>query len=143
MRITFTIILLLIAGEITAQGYQSPSRELVESYLDQINSCKDFLNELEADIADMEKNAQQVTLAQYNEAKALHSRAKTCLAATRAKLDELRKDYPGWFNNPGAVLNLSKGNHVTPKGLNKGLEAVTAKIRKLLDRLEAIEKPSH
>lgn len=145
VKIVFILSMLLVGGigNTIAQSYTPPSREMVENYLDQIDSCKAFLKELEADIAEMENNPELVTLAQYKEAKALQSRAQTCLRATRAKLDELRKEYPGWFNSPGATVNLSKGQHITAKGLTAGLDAIEAKIDKLLNRLNAIEEPAN
>ncbi|KAA3615891.1 MAG: hypothetical protein DWP94_15015 [Flavobacterium sp.] len=145
IKIVFILSMLLVVGigKTIAQSYTPPSREMVENYLDQIDSCKAFLKELEADIAEMENNPELVTLAQYKEAKALQSRAESCLRSTRAKLEELRKKFPGWFNSPSATLNLSKGGHITPKGLRAGLDAIEAKIDKLLNRLNAIEEPAN
>lgn len=141
--IALSIFLVGGIGATLAQTYTPPSREQVENYLDEIDSCKAFLKDLEADITEMENNPELVTLAQYKEAIALRSRAQSCLRSTRAKLDEMRKKYPGWFNSPGATVNLSKGGHVTPKELRAGLDAIEAKIDKLLSRLTAIDEPAN
>jgi len=89
-----------------AQGYQVPSRELVENLLKQLDECKKDLAQAEKEIGIMENNPGQYSLDTYLFNKKFIKELKDCINYSRGKLDTLRKDYPGWFNSPSAFSDI-------------------------------------
>ena len=135
-------LLLIPSTTVIAQGYQSPSRERVETLLEKLNVCMDVLKDLEQDIAYMESNPGKYTLEQYQDAKTYKKMAEGCIADTRNELDHLRKDYPGWFNSGSATVDLGKGHAISANDLNARWDAIAKKMDKLLNRLNKISKPT-
>ncbi len=127
-----------ISFQTFAQGYSSPSREQIEIFLLELENCKAFLTDSENLIKTMEADPESYTLAVYNAAKSQVETSKICVNARRAELDELRKDYPGWFNNPNATLPLSKGHSITPRKLKLSIEDIQEKINTIIKRFEAL-----
>lgn len=141
MRYLLITLVLLFGIESVAQNYQPPSRERVETLLTKLETCKDALKDLESSIKYMEDNPGKFTLQQYNEAKLWRNMAKGCIDDTRRDLDDLRKDYPGWFSGPNSVMNLGRGHEIRPKDLDRMLNEVSVKINKVLNRFKAIKSP--
>lgn len=138
------ILMLCIMFSIAVHAqYQIPSQERVQELLNQIENCKNQIDKTEKNIATMEAQAASYTLAQYNNGKALLERIKFCLNMSRAELANLKKEYPGWFNDPDAIINLGKGIEIKPHDLQKKLNEIERKIKKVIDRMEALEKPKN
>lgn len=89
----------------------------------------------------MEENPSDYSLADYRDAEKLVERIKTCIATGRAELDSIRKEYPGWFNSPNAVLPYNRLNTITPRSLEERLKELERKISQVLDRFEGLLKP--
>ena len=142
-KLCLGLFLLTSGAVVQAQTYEPPSREMVETLLEKVNTCKRALADLEDSIEFMENNPENYTLAQYNEAKTYKKMAEGCIADARRDLEELRKKFPGWFNSPSATVDLGKGIHVGPKDLDKKLKEIETKINKLLARLGNVQKPSN
>ena len=126
-----------------AQGYQVPSRELVESLLEQLDECKKDLAQAEKEIGIMENNPGQYSLDTYLFTKKYIKELNDCMKYCRGKLDTLRKDYPGWFNSPSAFgdirLHWPKIN--SPKEIEEALARMDELVAKALARFEKIQKP--
>ncbi len=121
--------------------YQIPSQERVETLLEQIDNCKRITTETEQLIETMEANPESYSLKDYNSAKELLERAKSCINISRGELDSLRKKFPGWFNSPNATMQLGRGNEITPRQLEKKVNDLDAKIRAVLERFNSIDNP--
>lgn len=143
MRLLVTLALCTVLGlvSVVGQTYQYPSEERVQELLDEIEDCKQKLKNTQAEIKNMEDNPADYTLADYKEAEMLVERIKTCLAARRAELDSIRKEYPGWFNSPNAVLPYNRHDRITPRSLEERLKDLEKKISRILDRFEGLPKP--
>lgn len=126
-----------------AQGYQVPSRELVESLLEQLDECKKDLAQTEKEIGIMENNPGQYSLETYLFTKKYIKELKACMKFSRNQLDTLRKDYPGWFNSPSAFgdirLNWPRIN--TPKEIEEALERMNELVAKALAKFEKLQEP--
>ncbi|UJH66619.1 hypothetical protein [Allomuricauda sp. SCSIO 65647] len=144
-RVAVVMVLMLYTGltstPLFGQTYQYPSQERVQELLDEIEDCKQKLKNTQAEIKNMEANPSDYTLADYKEAEMLVERIKTCLAARRAELDSIRKEYPGWFNSPNAVLPYDRHNRITPRSLEERLKDLERKISQVLNRFEGLPKP--
>lgn len=143
--LSLSIFCFLVSSELIAQNYTPPSRELVEQLLEELERCKEIQKEAQADLENMEANATEYTLADYMEVRNLINRAQTCINSRRTQLEELRKDYPGWFNSPNATLNINFHGmrSITPRQINQMLESVAAKIAATLARFEKLPKPEN
>ncbi|MEM7187766.1 MAG: hypothetical protein AAF466_14035 [Bacteroidota bacterium] len=140
------VMALLFSSESIAQtNYTPPSPELVERLLNELESCKAIQKEAEADLKFMEANANDYTLADYIEVRNLINRAQSCINSRRAQLEELRKDYPGWFNSPNATMtiNFHGRRTITPRQLENMLAQVENKIAAVLARFEKIPRPEN
>lgn len=126
-----------------AQGYQVPSRELVESLLKQLDECKKDLAQAQKEIGIMENNPGQYTLDTYLLNKKFIKELKGCMKYCRGKLDTLRKDYPGWFNSPSAFadIRLQWPNMHTPKEIAAALDRMDALLAKAVAQFELLEEP--
>ena len=126
-----------------AQGYQVPSRELVESLLKQLDECKKDLAQAEKEIGIMENNPGQYSLDTYLFTKKYIKELKDCMKYSRGKLDTLRKDYPGWFNSPSAFgdirLHWPKVN--TPKEIAEALDRIDALVAKAVAQFDLLDEP--
>lgn len=126
-----------------AQGYQVPSRELVESLLKQLDECKKDLAQAEKEIGIMENNPGQYSLDTYLFTKKYIKELKDCMKYSRGKLDTLRKDYPGWFNSPSAFgdirLHWPKVN--TPKEIAEVLDRIDAQVAKAVAQFNLLDEP--
>ncbi|MGI9550622.1 MAG: hypothetical protein ACR2MT_05440 [Aurantibacter sp.] len=137
------IFIVLFTLQNQAQNNQYPSQERVETLLEQIDECKEVLADTEKQIKTMEGDATNYSLADYQEAKNLVDRIKTCLSRNRGELDAIRKDYPGWFNSPSLSMPLKKGKTISPKELEKIFDEVEAKIKAAIERMNALAEPEH
>ncbi len=143
ISVAILFLCLFITDQAYTQVYQFPSQERVTTLLDQIDSCKSIMAETEALIKTMEADPESYSLAEYNSAKKLIDRAKACIYANRKELESIRKEYPGWFNEPSVSMPLGKGETITPRQLEHGLSEIEAKIKLIISRMEAISKPNH
>lgn len=143
--IPLAIFCFLFPSELIAQNYTPPSRELVERLLNELENCKNIQKEAQKDLETLEANASSYTLADYMQVKNLINRAQSCINSRRTELDELRKDYPGWFNNPGVAITI--GVHgmrsITPRQLQNKFDAIAAKINAALARFEKLPRPEN
>lgn len=139
------LLCLLFTSELISQNYTPPSRELVEQLLEELERCKDIQKEAQKDLENMEANANDYTLADYMQVRNLINRAQTCINSRRATLEELRKDYPGWFNNPGVAITIDVHGmrSITARQLQSMLESVENKIAAVLARFEKLPKPEN
>jgi hypothetical protein len=139
------IVCFLFTSEVIAQGYESPSRERVETLLEQLEDCKDTQKELENNVINMELDPESVTLKEYNEAQRYANNAKACANILREKLDALRKDYPGWFNDPNATISVKKPvrKNITPREMQKYIDQVNESLETVLARLQALKPYGH
>ena len=126
-----------------AQGYQVPSRELVESLLKQLDECKKDLAQAEKEIGIMENNPGQYSLETYLFTKKYIKELKDCVKYSRGKLDNLRKDYPGWFNSPNAFedIRLHWPRINTPKEIEEALARIDALVAKAVAQFQLLEEP--
>ena len=131
----------LLPAQLLCQTYQYPSQERVQELLDELEYCKQELTNVQADIKNMEDNPSDYSLADYKEAQKLVERIKTCMAARRAELDSIRKEYPGWFNSPNAVLPYDRHQGITPRSLEERLKDLERKISRVLDQFESLQRP--
>ncbi|NND63996.1 MAG: hypothetical protein HKN48_12470 [Flavobacteriaceae bacterium] len=145
----YKLILLIFVAAIgtttVAQNYNFPSRELVESILNDIDYCKNELKEAESNVAEMQGNPESYSLADYMNTKILIKRIKTCINVKRGQLDELRKEYPGWFNSPSAFsdIRIRWGGGPDPKAVNRLLDDMARRISEVLNDFDTIEKPTN
>ncbi len=136
------LICTLSIHQIQAQNnFPFPSKERVETLLEIINNCKNGLEQFNEALELIENNPEDYSYADYQNAKGLKKLAEECIANSRKELDALRKDYPGWFNNPGVMMPLSKGHQVNPRQLDDLLDELANKIAKLLNRFKVIKEP--
>ncbi len=126
---------------LSGQTYQYPSQERVGELLSQIEYCKQELESTQAEIKGMEDNPSDYSLAEYKQAQKLVERIKICVAARRAELDSIRKEYPGWFNSPNAVLPYDRHQGITPRSLEERLKDLERKISQVLDQFESLPTP--
>jgi len=126
-----------------AQGYQVPTRELVESLLKQLDECKKDLAQAEKEIGIMENNPGQYSLETYLFTKKYIKELKGCVKYSRGKLDTLRKDYPGWFNSPSAFsdIRMHWPRINTPKEIEEALARIDALVAKAVAQFELLEEP--
>ena len=143
--VPIAIFCFLFTSELFAQNYTPPSRQMVERLLNELERCKNIQKEAQKDLETMEANANNYTLADYMEVKNLISRAQSCINSRRAELDELRKEYPGWFNNPGVAITIDVHGmrSITARALQNKLASVEAKIDAILARFEKMPKPEN
>ncbi len=143
--VPLAVFCFFFSSELIAQNYTPPSRELVENLLNELERCKDIQKEAQKDLENMEANANDYTLAEYKAVENLISRAQSCINSRRAQLDELRKEYPGWFNNPSASITI--GVHgmrsINARQLQNRFAAIEAKIADVLARFEKLERPEN
>ncbi len=139
------LFLLCVGTTTVAQNYNYPSRELVEAILNDIDYCKNELKEAEADVAEMEGSPESYSLADYKDAQRLIERIKLCINVKRARLDDLRKEYPGWFNSPSAFsdIRIRWGGGPDPKAVQRLLNNMEERINNVLDAFSELEKPAH
>ena len=123
------------------QAFQYPSQERVQELLNQIEYCKQELQNTQGQIKNMEVNPSEYSLADYKEAQNLVERIKTCIASGRAELDSIRKEYPGWFNSPNAVLPYDRHQEITPRTFQDRLKDLEQKINKVLNDFRNLPKP--
>lgn len=144
-RIVVVLTLVICAGLtpriLFGQTYQYPSQERVQELLNQIEYCKGELRNTQSQIKEMEDNPSDYSLADYKDAEKLVERIKTCIAAGRSELDSIRREYPGWFNSPNAVLPYDKLHKITPRSLEAQLKEMERKINQVLDSFESLPKP--
>lgn len=138
--LTFFVSLLFIL-DIQAQQYEPPSREQVQRLLDELDECKDILKDAQGYLERMEENPEQVTLKTYQDTQKLINNAEGCIADRRKKLDELRKEYPGWFNSPNATVSISRGDFINPKELERLHKAIEIALASISKQLAAIKPP--
>ncbi|WP_296385744.1 hypothetical protein [Winogradskyella sp.] len=142
--LAITILLCItISFQTFAQGYTPPSRELIETLLEELEDCKANLTKAENKIKKMEANSASYTLAQYNHTKNAVEISELCIKARRDELDALRKDYPGWFNSPNAILSLNRSRSITPRELVLAIETIEEKIAAAIKRAEALLEPKN
>jgi len=139
------LVYFLFSSEIIAQGYESPSRERVETLLEQLEDCKDTQREFENNVINMELDPESVTLKEYNVAKGYAKNAQTCATILREKLDALRKDYPGWFNSPNATIGVQKPKRrtITPREMQEYIDQANESLDTVLARLQALNPSGH
>ncbi len=131
----------LLPTQLLGQTSQYPSQERVQGLLDALEYCKQELTKTQADIKNMEDNPSDYFLADYKEAQRLIERIKMCMASRRAELDSIRKEYPGWFNSPNAVLPYDRHQGITPRSLERQLKELERKISQVLNQFESLPKP--
>jgi len=126
-----------------AQGYESPSRELVETLLEQLDECKRELTEAENGISLMEKSPGEYTLATYLATKDFIKKLKNCIKSSRSRLERIRKDYPGWFNSPSAFsdIRLSWPKINSPKEMEEALARMRVLMAQVIAQYEILEEP--
>jgi len=139
------LLFLLIAPNVISQTYVSPSRELVQQLLNEIDKCKKDLANAEKGMAVMKKNPSEYSLETYLWVENLAKEAKECIAYNRKELDKLRDDYPGWFNSPSALaeLNIRHPLFRTMQEVMADLNDMQAKIDAILARFKEFQKPEH
>ncbi len=145
LLVSLTVFCFLFSSELIAQNYTPPSRQLVERLLNELETCKNIQKEAQKDLENMEANANDYTLAEYKAVENLISRAQSCINSRRAELDELRKEYPGWFNNPGVAITIDVHGmrSITARALQNRFAAIEAKIADVLARFEKMPKPEN
>ena len=127
-----------------AQNYQIPSPERVDILIQRKKTCTNELNLAEDELKTMEEDPDSYSLSEYLEVKKLVDELKKCVASFNEELEKLRKDYPGWFNNPSAVANgKKKGDHITPRQVEIDYDALHRKILAVIARYGALDKPKH
>lgn len=145
--IIITCVLLCIGFPSVVQAQLIPGPDRVNAILDQINSCKDGLEEVEKELEQAEKNPEDLTYAEYLALQNAKKRIKTCLAAARAKLDELRKEYPGWFNQASTTsqtpVDLGHGESIKAAQLEKIAAKIDKAIHNFIKRIDAVPQPEH
>jgi len=140
------LVCFIFSAELIAQtGYISPSRERVETLLEQLEDCKDAQKELENNVINMELDPESVTLKEYNDAERYAENARTCANILREKLDALRKKYPGWFNSPNATIGVQKPvrRTITPRELQEYIDQANESLETVLARLRALNPSGH
>ena len=143
LRLTIVVLCAAWAPQSLQAQYQYPSQERMQELLDQLEYCKQELKATQLEIKNMEENASEYTLAEYQESKMLVDRIKTCIAASRAELDNIRKEYPGWFNAKNAVLPYDRHQEMTPISLEERLGELDKKIEEILNRFNDLDKPTN
>ena len=116
------LLSLILSAPMMAQGYPSPSRQLVQTLLEQLDECKKDLTQAEKEIGIMENNPGQYSLETYLFNKKFIKELKACIKSSRNQLETLRKDYPGWFKQSkrlcGYPCNLAKNKFTCGYGCN-------------------------
>ncbi|MEW4925769.1 hypothetical protein [Algibacter sp. 2305UL17-15] len=143
LKTTLLLLSLVFTLQTIAQTYTPPSRERVETLLEQIEECKEHIAVTESAIKAMEKDPTSYTLADYVAAEKYLRLSKKCVEVRRKELDSLRKEYPGWFNSPSATVTIKKGRHISPKELEDIMERVQKQINKVLKAFGSVDKPQH
>jgi len=132
---------LIFSIQVQAQNnYPVPSQERVETLLEKINTCKMILEQFENSLKTIENNPTNYTYADYIQIKGFKESSEQCVATSRKELDAIRKDYPGWFNNPGVIMPLSNRQEISPEELER-LEKALKEIANLRKRFAAIPIP--
>lgn len=87
--IKFFVFLFVV--NVNAQQYEPPSREQVQRILDELEECKDILNEAETYLEQMEDNPEEVTLKTYKDTQRLIENVKGCIADRQKNLMNYEK----------------------------------------------------
>lgn len=142
---TSIALLLFLSTPLVAQTNQPPDRGLLEAMLTALEECNQLAAYLTYGIKVMEDNPGEFTLAQYNKGKESLERVKSCVNSLRRNLSDLKKDYQGWFNNPGTSVTI-RWMHltsITPLELQALFDDLGAKMANALDRFAALQEPEH
>ncbi|MEL6811332.1 MAG: hypothetical protein AAFP76_08370 [Bacteroidota bacterium] len=150
MKYKFITLIMVFLGTVVfqnvlAQGYQVPSRELVETLLTQLEKCKANLANAEKGLIEMKKNPGEYSLETYLWVENNAKEARECITQRREELDRLRKDYPGWFNSPTAFtdIKLKYPEIHSPRELAELLDGIELKITKVLAEWKKLPRPEH
>jgi len=92
---------------------------MVEKLLAEIEECENNLNDMELIFEKIQEFPEDYTYLKYKRVKEYISWAKKCIADKQKDLDNLRKNYPEWFSDPQATIDLGHGHNITPKQLKK------------------------
>jgi len=139
--LSFLLISIILIPQAQAQIFSIPSRQMVERLLGEIEECKEQLVDLEAELVDIKNNPGNYTYQDYLLTREIIQTGKDCVAFNRKKLDNLRKNYPEWFTDPQATIDLGRGHSVTPKQLKKKVKDNERFFADLLARFNAIPVP--
>jgi len=124
MKIKNTVIICCIVFfysliPIQAQPVVAPGPDRVQELYDAIASCKKSIKELEIKIKDMQEQG-ETSKPEYIAAEAMIDYGEACVRLCRQDLDKLKKDYPEWFNQSGATIDLGdKHGNKAPWELEK------------------------
>ena len=134
------IFCLSLSSKTAAQVLPGPAQ--VNALIDAIKYCDKLIVEAEKALDNMEKNPSEGTYKEYKDWQKIREDATRCAAENRVKLEKLRKEYPGWFNQPSTTVDLGRAGHMTARQLEDLLAEVEAKMDDILKRFLAIPEPT-
>lgn len=145
MKIVKIILVLLCIINTMGSTAQSlyPSPERVQSLLNQLESCRKNQESFKGEMAKIKANPDNYTYERYLSVKDAIKFTETCITSLKNYLDELRKDYPEWFNNSGVIVQLDKGEKMTARELEALIVAFNTSFKNLQAQFDAIPVPKH
>lgn len=141
--IVLLVITFLNVQEGLSQSAIFPSRETVESLLQKLDECKQSLKGGQDGIKTMQANPTGFSLKLYLATQEQVRVAKLCIQYLREDLDELRKQYPGWFNSPGTVMPLGRGREISASELTRSINSATTELVELEADFDILDEPHH
>lgn len=137
------LLTFMLSAPMMAQGYQSPSRQLVQTLLERLDECKKDLTQAEKEIGIMENNPGEYSLETYLFNKKFIKELKACIKWNRDQLETLRKDYPGWFNSSSAFadIRVSWPRIHSPVDMDTIIERMETALAQAVTRFEVLDEP--
>jgi hypothetical protein len=99
------------------------------------------LAQYDSELKEIENDPNNYTYGEYLELKKKEKETINCITQSRKELDTLRKDYPEWFNNPGAMMPLSNRQEISPRGLEVLVIVNEVAIAEIKRRMAALTIP--